>query len=97
MCEETGADLIFATRSLGMTTSTNTFSLSRPNITYQGELLGFACAQLSDIWREQVVIVVELGNRSLPPTGELNEAAAQALADRVVEAHDLGLRQARSS
>jgi hypothetical protein len=97
VCDETHAELIFASRNLGTTSNENFLSLSRANVTYQGELLGFSCAQKSGVWREQVALIVEVGGKSPPTAEELNQAAAQALVDRVIQAEDLGVRQASAS
>ena len=97
VCRETKADLVFASRSLGTTANENFLSLSRGNVTYQGEIAGFSCAEKLTVWREQVAIVVEVGGRAPPTTEALNQAIAEALVDRVVQAEDLGVRQASAS
>jgi len=85
VCKETNAELIFASRDLGQTADANVFSLSRSNVTARADLLGFSCAKNAVVWRDQIALIMEVGG-SQPSSAEMNEAAAEAWADRVLQA-----------
>jgi hypothetical protein len=85
VCKVSAAEMVFADRSLGTSSDQNNFSVSRANITSTVELLAFSCAQQTVVWREQMALIVELGGK-VPSTGEIMQVAADAWADRVMQA-----------
>ena len=85
VCKVSGAEMIFADRTLGTSADQKNFSLSRANITSTVELLAFSCAQQTMVWRDQMALIVELGGK-VPSTGEMMQVAADAWADRVMQA-----------
>jgi len=85
LCKESNADLIFASRDLGQSGDANAFSFSRAKITAKADLFGFSCPKGAIVWRDQIALIMEVGG-SLPSSAEMNEAAAQAWADRVLQA-----------
>ena len=97
VCRETQSDMIFDWHNLGSRGNENFLSLSRANVTYDSELVAFACKQRSIVWTEQIIIVVELGGNSPPSSREINQAAAEATADRVIQAVDLGAQEPTAS
>ena len=85
VCKVSGVEMVFADRTLGTSSDQNNFSLSRANITSTVELLAFSCAEQKMVWREQMALIVELGGK-VPSTGEMMRVAADAWADRVMQA-----------
>lgn len=84
-CRDTKVEFIFASRSLGASSDTSVFSFSRANVTYKAELLGFSCDQNAIVWRDQIALIVEIGAK-IPSDAEINAAASDAWADRILEA-----------
>ncbi len=85
VCQESHADLIFASRALGSSVNANTFSLSRANTTSRADLFAFSCAKRSIIWRDQIALVIDLGEK-VPSTAEIAQAGGDAWAERVMQA-----------
>jgi hypothetical protein len=87
VCRSAKVDLVFGSRSLGTSSNTNSFSMSRATVTAKADLLGYSCAQHTIVWRDQIALVMNLGgNSTQSSSSELNQAVADAWADRVFEA-----------
>jgi len=85
LCKASGVEIVFVDRSLGTFSDQNNFSLSRSNVTSKAELLAFSCEQQKVVWREQMALIVAAGGK-VPSTGEVMQVAADAWADRVMQA-----------
>lgn len=86
VCRASNVNLVFARQKLGSSFDAGFFKLSRSNTTNKNNLMGFSCAQGSVVWREQMAIIVEdLGPKS-PAADEVNKAAGEGWAERVVNA-----------
>lgn len=85
LCNAAEADMVFAARDLGMKTKKNTFSFSRGQQSYTTDLMGFSCSQNSIVWREQMALIVEIGDKT-PSDAERNQIAGEMWAERVIEA-----------
>jgi hypothetical protein len=86
VCRQTNSELIFAARSHGQKTDTNSFSFSRATITYSADLMAYSCGQSRIVWRDQIILSVALGEGNVPTSEELNNIAADAWAERILQA-----------
>lgn len=85
ICDRADVDIVFASNKLGVESNQNFFSLSRADMTSRADLYGYSCASGTIAWREQMAVVVKMGS-SMPSSGEINKVAADAWAERVMEA-----------
>lgn len=85
ICHQTKVEFLFASVAHGASSTDNSFSFSRANVTYSADLLGYSCTQQKIVWRDQIALVIELGS-SVPNTSEMLHASGDAWADRVFEA-----------
>jgi hypothetical protein len=84
-CRRTRAELLFASVSEGTSSNTNSFSFSSANVTLKARLLAFSCAAHGTIWQDEIVLVLVVGGKT-PSGHEINVAASDAWADRVLQA-----------
>lgn len=96
VCRQTTVDLVFASRDQGNTTDSNVFLFSRTNVTYKAEQLPYSCARQSIVWRDQIALIVEVSGNTAS-TGEMYDVAADAWAERITQAQELGAVQAGAS
>ncbi len=85
VCRHTHAELVFASVDEGRSSNTNSFSFSSANITLKARLLVYSCLQKSVVWQDELVAIVNIGG-SAPSGHEINVAASDAWADRVLQA-----------
>jgi hypothetical protein len=84
VCKRLGVELVFAARSLGTSSDSNTFSLSRATVTSKADLLAYSCARKQIVWTDQIVLVVELGASHTPTSSEIAQVGGDAWAERVL-------------
>lgn len=86
VCNAKHVDFVFADRDLGISTNDNMWSLSRANVTAKSDLFGYGCHQQSIVWRDQIIIVMEVGGHT-EATPEVQRIAGDAWAERLLSAH----------
>ena len=93
VCNESRANLVFAGIDRGTETDARVFTLSRPSVTTKADLLAFSCSRKVIVWRDQLALIVEIGDRRTS-NSEMLSAGGDAWADRILEAQRLGAVQA---
>jgi hypothetical protein len=85
ICRHSRAQLVLAARDAGSVTRTNGLSFSRPEKISKSDLLGYSCAQRRLVWRDEMTVIVRIGDKT-PSTAVIMRMAGDAWAKRVLEA-----------
>ncbi|OGG81039.1 hypothetical protein A3H77_00390 [Candidatus Kaiserbacteria bacterium RIFCSPLOWO2_02_FULL_56_11] len=93
VCRETGTELVFATHNLGTGKSEGLFSIT---YTTRVDLVAFSCAEHSFVWETHMALVQRPITRAASED-QLQSAAGDAWAERVISAKNLGVQQVSSN
>lgn len=85
VCRRAQVELVFATMAGGVEVNRNLLSFSGPNHTYRANITAYSCGQQAIVWRDEMSVVVE-GEGRQPANSEISQVAAQAWAERILEA-----------
>lgn len=93
---QSGAQLILAMADRGHEQATNMLSLSRPQITYRVDVVLYGASAAEIVWQSELRLIVGLGGNS-PSQSELEDVAARAVIDRLVEIKNGQIMSGRAS
>jgi hypothetical protein len=85
VCGKTKADMILVPRDVGSVTKSNALSFSSAKRVDTADLMAFSCERGTIVWRDQMTLVVEVGDK-MPPVSDIMKVAGEAWADRVIGA-----------
>lgn len=88
VCQTTHVQQVYASIDQGTSSSGNWWSLKRAEATTSAQLLAFSCADDKVISKEKMQLVISSGSSS-PPVEEVYKIAANAWADRIMQAQGI--------
>jgi hypothetical protein len=85
VCRRSKADMVLASRDAGSVSKANGLSFTNAQKITKNDLLAFSCAQKTIVWRDQMTLIVEIGDKT-PSTVEIAKVAGEAWANRIIAA-----------
>jgi hypothetical protein len=85
VCRKARVDLVLAARDQGSVTHSNGLSFSNPERIGKSDLLVFSCAQRTVVWRDEMTLVVEVGDKT-PSNAAIAKVGGEAWAERIIQA-----------
>jgi hypothetical protein len=85
VCRNARTDLILAARDAGSVNHSNGLSFSNADKITKSDLMVFSCANHAVVWRDEMTLKVELGDK-MPTTAEISKIGGDAWAARIIAA-----------